>query len=123
MLIQTIRMLLLLVGLAAWVISQKWTFGQLKWTNRRNPFSFWGTQSDKRKYKLYNPSSGPRFPLSTTWLVFCTDGYHLSQFIALRCVYAMIALGAPDGGKVWAFLGISAVGSLLMWAYQEMFGV
>jgi hypothetical protein len=32
------------------------------------------------KYKNRDPGQGPKFPGSRTWLVFVTDGYHLTRF-------------------------------------------
>lgn len=36
--------------------------------------------SGANKYKNGDPSQGARFPGSKTWLVFATDGYHLTRF-------------------------------------------
>lgn len=42
---------------------------------------FWNpTLSSTNKYKNHDPSQGPKFLGSTTFLVFTTDGYHLSRF-------------------------------------------
>lgn len=36
--------------------------------------------SGANKYKNGDPAQGARFPGSRTWLVFVTDGYHLTRF-------------------------------------------
>jgi hypothetical protein len=36
--------------------------------------------SGANKYKNGDPKQGARFPGSRTWLVFTTDGYHLTRF-------------------------------------------
>lgn len=42
---------------------------------------YWDTaKSWKNKYKNNDPNQGSKFPLSTTSLVFLTDGYHLMRF-------------------------------------------
>lgn len=47
--------------------------------------SFWDTNiSWRRKYKNGIPESGPKFFLSTTVLVFLTDGWHLVNWINNR---------------------------------------
>lgn len=45
----------------------------------KNPL-FWNPkESWRNKYKGGDPQAGPKFPLSTTWLVFLTDAWHLFQ--------------------------------------------
>jgi hypothetical protein len=42
---------------------------------------FWKpSKSGANKYKNGDPNQGARFPGSKTWLVFLTDGYHLTRF-------------------------------------------
>jgi hypothetical protein len=43
-------------------------------------------------FRLYKPGFPEKFPFSTTILVFLTDRWHLSQFLMLRCFYAIIAI-------------------------------
>ena len=43
---------------------------------------FWKPSlSGANKYKNGDPKEGAKFPGSRTWLVFLTDGYHLTRFI------------------------------------------
>ena len=51
--------------------------------NSSNPMSFFGVDSWKRKYKNGEKSEGEAFPLSTSLLVFITDGLHFSNFIQI----------------------------------------
>lgn len=57
-------------------------------TNRN--YSFWGANSWTRKYKDNNPGAGSRFWGSTTFLVFLTDGWHLSQWLMISCMVGAI---------------------------------
>ena len=41
---------------------------------------WWPVKSAYNKYKNCDPSQGAAFPGSKTWLVFLTDGYHLTRF-------------------------------------------
>ena len=42
---------------------------------------FWKpSMSGANKYRNGDPKQGAKFPGSRTWLVFVTDGYHLSRF-------------------------------------------
>jgi hypothetical protein len=52
---------------------------------------YWNPEvSWRNKYKDGDPTKGARFFGSTTFLVFITDGWHLSQFIFLN--FFMLAL-------------------------------
>ncbi|MFI5130609.1 MAG: hypothetical protein ACHQFX_11485 [Chitinophagales bacterium] len=42
---------------------------------------WWPVQSAYNKYKNGDPALGAKFPGSCTWLVFTTDGYHMTRFI------------------------------------------
>lgn len=45
------------------------------------PDQFWKPSiSGANKYKNGDPAQGAAFPGSRTWLVFLTDGYHLTRF-------------------------------------------
>lgn len=46
-----------------------------------NPAKSW-----TNKYKDGNPGNGAAFFLSTTWLVWLTDGWHQVKFLMLRCL-------------------------------------
>lgn len=70
---------LFLLAVVAYSISQKAQHGQLRWSDPKNPLGFWGEDSDKRKYKP--GTKEPKFFLSTTLLVFLTDGYHAAQAV------------------------------------------
>ena len=51
-----------------------------------------------KKYKYDDPDEGERFPLSTSVLVFLTDGWHLMQFFML----SMFTLAAtPIMSNIW----------------------
>lgn len=79
----------LAVAALCYAVSQLQQHGKLVWSSPVRPFGFWGERSDVRKYKP--GTHEPAFPLSTTLLVFVTDGYHFMQwlmkiFIALAFV-------------------------------------
>ena len=54
------------------------------------PTHFLGKESWRRKYKNLDPSDGPAFIGSTTFLVFVTDGWHLSKAVTLFCLLQLV---------------------------------
>lgn len=107
---EVISIIFWLAALAAYSISQLQQHSQLKWMSE-DPFGFWGEDSDKRKFarhkditRTYARKEAPNtwyykftrgdwkeaFPLSTTLLVWLTDGYHLAQFVFLKFTIAAI---------------------------------
>jgi hypothetical protein len=99
--------ILICISGLAWGFLSKNLFGHS--VRQNNPAGFWGKESWLRKYKLdhinrpipakkslYNKvfklKYQERFPLSATLLVFLTDGYHLTQFIAVNSLLLEIAL-------------------------------
>jgi len=62
---------------------------------RTKPFGFWGKNAWVRKYKDFNPGVGELFPLSTTLLVFLTDGYHFSQWMMFTCLSLAVVFFDP----------------------------
>lgn len=59
---------------------------------KANPQWFWPGYSFKNKYKDGDPAKGPRFPLSTSLLVMCTDQYHLNNFIQRASITTAIVV-------------------------------
>jgi hypothetical protein len=54
---------------------------------------FWKpAMSGANKYKNGDPAQGAKFPGSRTWLVFLTDGYHLTRFIDHLFMTGAVAL-------------------------------
>ncbi|WP_125077717.1 hypothetical protein [Rufibacter latericius] len=52
-----------------------------------NKYQFWNPQiSWSAKWKNGDPKQGEAFPLSSTVLVFLTDGWHLFNFIQYTCL-------------------------------------
>ena len=97
---------LLAVSIACYSIRELQSHGKLRW--QKEDASFWGNDSWLRKYKLddkkqlieasdtwyyrfFKIKYKERFPLSATFLVAFTDGYHLLQslsFLSMAgCVY------------------------------------
>lgn len=80
------------------------TMDSLQFHFPRTPFAdaarfdrmFWDPAvSWKNKYAGGDPARGERFPLSTTALVFVTDGWHLAKFCMLKAF--LLALLAFQG--------------------------
>lgn len=88
------------IGIAAYTISQLQQHGKLRFNVNNKRFSFWGEDSDKRKYKgqendklrliiapsnwyykLINSPYKERWFTSTWLTVALTDGYHFMQFL------------------------------------------
>jgi len=108
------------IAAACWAVCSHYTF-----QNRsKYKFGFWGEESYKRKYarstagdsKVYWLIAAPanwyyrifkikykeRFPLSATVFVFLTDGYHLTQWIMIKCIIASITLELKPFLLLWA---------------------
>ena len=125
---------ILFLILAVGCLSIAWlaNHGKLKWSNNKNPRSFWGEWSSDRKYKLWKRSDividkvqapttyyyklfnlkyKEAFPLSATFLVFATDGMHAAQFA--YHIFLALSLSMFSGESFWFFWpGIPAVHAL-----------
>lgn len=79
-------------------------FGQFKFSKE----PFWNKDSWKNKYnslmtlpkdnwyyKFFKIDYRERFPLSATMFVFVTDGFHLTQWLMIKCLCAGIACLVP----------------------------
>ena len=98
--------------------------------NRTGWKTFWDAQhSWKNKYKNGDKAQGERFWLSTTWLVFVTDGWHLAQFFAWNSIFTVLGLAMIQQGMIWWHAAIGATMIALMfksvfrlfykkWTYQ-----
>ena len=105
-----IAILFLILAVGAYSISQLAQHGKLKWKSK-NPTGFWGANMARRKYKngtkpetmleiapttyyykLFNVKWKEQFPLSTTFLVAFTDGYHASQAVSFLCLALSLSL-------------------------------
>lgn len=81
----------------------------------RDPL-FWNpNRSWRNKYKNQDPEQGPKFPFSTTGLVFLTDAWHLFQAVMLAAHRtALVILGSLFIDLQWwiwviIWLGLSLV--------------
>ena len=108
-----IKLIFVIIAAACWGIMSKYLFHG----RSDKPYSFWGKESWKRKYKKYeyDPSVGfkgynliaapdtpyyrffkikykEKFPWSSTLLVFITDGFHLAQWFMIKFIIAAITL-------------------------------
>jgi len=76
-----------------------------------SPTSFFGSKQWMRKLSPFSSGANiPRFPGSTTWLVFLTDGYHLFQFlerpVMLIALPLLVISARPEWwvyGAMWGF--------------------
>ena len=105
----------LTVSLYCYAISQLQQHNKLKWQSK-DPEGFWGRLSNRRKYN--KQATGERFFLSTTLLVFLTDGYHFMQFwffnfLALSVTFAL-------GFNWWILLGLMVGIRLVHWAARKL---
>jgi hypothetical protein len=77
---------------------------------------FWKpTVSGANKYKNGDPNQGAAFPGSRTWLVFTTDGYHLTRFS--NHLFMSGAIAFKIGGhekKKWYVYAMEAAGYWLI---------
>lgn len=77
---------------------------------------FWNPAlSCTNKYKNGDPKQGAKFPGSRTWLVFTTDGYHLTRFADHLFLSGAVAFKiAGYEKKKWYFYVMEAVGYWLI---------
>jgi hypothetical protein len=120
-------MIFLGLAITAYSCGQCVQHGKFKW-GQRNPFGFWGSMSDGRKYKYadalfggYSKVLAPNtfyyrffkirykeaYPFSATFLVAFTDIYHLSQSISFICL--AFAVTGPSLMFVPVWLGILVI--------------
>ena len=71
--------------------------------SKYNKFLDWRI-SWKNKWKNGSILNGERFFLSSTWLVFLTDGWHLAKSLMLAFVSLAIIFYKPIFGQVDVFL-------------------
>ena len=82
------------LAVALYAISQLQQQSKLR--GQKGDASFWGEKSWRRKYKWQDPIlKKEAFPLSSTALVWLTDGYHLMQFFFIKLFVASIILYVP----------------------------
>jgi hypothetical protein len=71
--------------------------------------------SGANKYKNGDPRQGARFPGSRTWLVFLTDGYHLTRFADHLFMSGAIAVKISGyQKKKWYIYAVETVGYWLI---------
>ena len=87
---------------------------------KANPKWFWPQQSFKNKYRDGDPAKGPKFPLSTSVLVFTTDQYHLNNFIHRASLTAALVIKIGEGKKPFKYYLFDAL--YYTAAYQLGFG-
>jgi hypothetical protein len=58
----------------------------------------------RNKYKNGDPAQGAKFFLSTSWLVFLTDGWHFFSFLRRLCTVLAIIFYLPWFGYLYDFL-------------------
>jgi hypothetical protein len=114
-----ISLVLLGIGIAAYSISQLLQHEKFKWSGAG--YTFWGGRTALRKYKFplesyqgnwyyrfFKIKYKERFPLSATFLVNLTDGYHLMQSLSFLSLSVCVSL--LSGITFWyVWLGVLAV--------------
>jgi len=84
--------------------------------HRLSAHPFWDPSvSWKSKWKDGDYIKGERFPLSSTMLVFLTDGWHLMKWIRNRCLDVSIGLVLACSINWWQVLLALVVFRLLYW--------
>lgn len=107
-------LIIFIIGSVAYAIKDLISQGKLKFAS--DPTGFWGEHSYLRKYKnpyvdapnnwyykRFKINYKEAFPGSATCLVFLTDGFHLMQFVMLKC---MAIAPAVLLGVWWLFIPI-----------------
>jgi len=129
-----ISLLLLIPAIAAYSISQLQQHGKLRWSYLKIE-SFWGEFGWRKKYKwdeqgtflpapktwyyrFFKIKYKERFPLSATFLVAITDGYHLSQSVMFLSIAGSFSIALSlNFFLVWG--GILLVHSLSYLIFQS----
>lgn len=77
---------------------------------------FWYAPSSfTNKYKNHDPAQGAKFPGSTTFGVFLTDGYHLTRFCERLFLSGAFAFKIVQGEKMkWYWYALEAMGYLFI---------
>lgn len=57
----------------------------------------------RNKYKDGDPTKGPAFMFSTTWLSWTTDFWHLAKFMLLNFV-TLLGVSTIRGAKIWMYV-------------------
>lgn len=83
------------LGVACYAIKELQSHGKLKWM--KSGTGFWDERSWLRKW-ADTFGNKEAFPLSSTALVWLTDGYHLMQFFYIKLFIASIILYVPVFG-------------------------
>jgi hypothetical protein len=100
------------LSVACYSVSQLLNHGKFKWSKKG--FGFWDFDSDKRKYMS-------KIPFAKTFLVFLTDGYHLTQFFFLLFLSLGVgwAMQLDWLGCLYGWIGIHAVHFIVYRALQR----
>ena len=77
----------------------KFRWGRYRFADKL--YHYAGPNSWKNKYKNNDPEAGPRFPGSTTFFVFVTDLWHLSQMLWRVSMTLAIVLYKPILPSIW----------------------
>lgn len=87
---------------------------------------YWNPHSSyQNKYKNGDPSQGARFPGSTTYLAWTTDGFHLSKTTFRWGMYISLPINlrrAYEGAKPWWVLidmGMSFISMAAGWHFMD----
>lgn len=130
-----IGVLCLIASVGCYSISQLQQHGKLRWGQNAH-YSFWGEGSWRQKYKGHGTSKlepspnnwyykffklkyAERFPLSTTFLSFLTDGYHFMQFFMF--IFLSLSITFAAGFDWWLLLRIWSGIHLLHFGVYKMF--
>lgn len=122
-------LILFSLAMVAYTLSQ-WAIHR-GYSEKVDSNSFWGMNAWSRKYKfpndapdnwyykLFNIKYQERFPLSTTLLVFLTDGYHMCQFFFHIFIIASIVTFEQHWPLWQHFVLLYAVRHVIWWALYE----
>lgn len=104
-----LSIVLFVIGVFCYTIKELQSHGKLK--GQKDDSSFWGERSWMRKWKTTNGkqltmlqavhTKKEAFPLSSTALVWLTDGYHLMQFFYIKLFILSIVLYSPVFTWYW----------------------
>ena len=85
---------------------------QFSWINKYNESKLACNKAPWYYLGLYKPRYTERFPFSTTFLVFITDGWHFVKALSLFCLFGAIVFYTPIvniWADVWIYITVYSI--------------
>lgn len=94
-------------------ISYNWRGFKHAFPNANTQY-WWPTTSFLNKYKDGKPENGPKYFGSTSFLVWTTDGYHMTRFVEHLFLSGALSVKITQGRKKWYYYVAETAGYWLV---------